>query len=215
MYYNETKERDERFTMIKNIIFDVGNVLLDYRCQEMLVSYGLTENEAKELTDLMFGDKLWRELDLVGKEEEPRIVEDYKKKFPEYADAIQWFMTHFGNMHVPRKEIWELVHQLKIKGFHLYFLSNYPETMFEMHTKDASFMADMDGGVVSYQIHKSKPDPEIYQHLLRTYHLAPDECLFFDDLSANTGAAAKLGIHTVTVTSKEFLAEKLRELIRG
>lgn len=199
--------------MIKNIIFDIGGVLLSYRCIKMLMSYGMEEREAENLTDIMFGDSLWREYDLVGREKEPEIISGFMEKYPRYAEEIHWFLHHTEKMHVRRENVWELIHLLKQRGYNLYYLSNYPESMFELHTNDAGFMKDMDGGVVSYQIHKSKPDPAIYRHLLNTYRLTPGECLFFDDLPENTKAAEALGIHAVTVTSEEFLIEKINELL--
>ncbi len=198
--------------MIKNIIFDVGGVLLEYRWKDMLTDHGLSGEEALKVGRLMFDDPLWTDMDKADRSRDEAIIAAYMEKYPEYAGTIQWFLTHVEYMHVPRKEIWRLVHRLKEKGYRLYILSNYPETMFRKHTDDADFMADMDGEVVSYQIRKVKPDPEIYRHLLDKYHLVPEECLFFDDRPENTRAAERLGIHTVTVTSREFLKGKLEEM---
>lgn len=66
-------------------------------------------------------------------------------------------------------------------------------------------MEDIDGMVVSYQTHTCKPDPAIYLHLLRTYQLIPQECIFFDDREENTTAAKALGIPSFTITSQEYL----------
>ena len=115
-------------------------------------------------------------------------------------------------MHVPRKDVWKKVHQLKEKGYHIYLLSNYSEDLFHKHTADADFMKDIDGMVVSWQIHKTKPSPDIYLHLLETYGLTPSECIFFDDRPANTEAARKLGIQAVTITSRDVLMAELEKL---
>lgn len=199
--------------MIKNIIFDVGDVLLEYRWKDMLMDHGLSAGQASDVRKLLFDDPLWTELDLSDSTRYEKITAAYMEKYPSYADTIQWFFTHIEYMHVPRRDIWELVHKLKEKGYRLYLLSNYPEVMFRKHTEGAAFMADLDGAVVSYQVHKVKPDPAIYQALLGKYDLAAEECLFFDDRPQNTEAAEKLGIQAVTVTSREFLAEKLREIL--
>ena len=199
---------------IKNIIFDVGDVLLEYRWKDMLMDYGLSEDEAIKVGRLMFDDPLWTEMDLVDRSQEPRIISQYMEKYPEYADTISWFINHPEYMHVTREDVWERVHQIKQLGFHLYLLSNYPENMFEKHARHAAFLVDMDGEVVSYQVNKVKPDPEIYQCLLEKYKLQPQECLFFDDRPQNTEAAEKLGITAITVVSKDFLLEKLDEIIK-
>ncbi|MBQ8038835.1 MAG: HAD-IA family hydrolase, partial [Lachnospiraceae bacterium] len=84
---------------------------------------------------------------------------------------------------------------------------------FDTHTKDADFLNDIDGKVVSYEIHKIKPDPAIYEYLLEKYDLKPEESVFFDDRLENTEAAEKLGIKSYTITSKEYLLEVLDEYL--
>ena len=195
--------------MIKNIIFDVGDVLLEYRWKDMLMDYGLPETEAVRVGTMMFEDPLWSKMDLADRKGEQAIVEAYLKKYPDDAETISWFLQHVELMHVPREDVWERVHRIKQLGYKLYILSNYPESMFETHARHASFMADMDGEVVSYQVHKIKPDPRIYKCLLEKYGLQPEECLFFDDRPQNTAAAEQLGIKSITVLSREFLLEQL------
>lgn len=199
--------------MIKNIIFDVGEVLLGYRWKDMLMDYGLQEEEALKIGKLMFDDPLWTEMDLVDCKEEEVLIQAFLDKYPEYAQVIEWFLAHSEYMHVPREDVWDCVHQLKQLGYKLYLLSNYPQSMFEKHARTAPFMKDMDGELISYQVHKVKPDPEIYQCLLRKYGLQAEECLFFDDRMKNTEAAERLGIKAITVESKEFLLKKLDEII--
>ena len=197
----------------KNIVFDVGEVLIEYRWKQMLMDYGLSEEDAIRVGTELFDDpdKLWSIFDL-GTFSEEEIIAEYCRKHPEDTDAITWFISHGEYMHVPREDVWEKVHGLKQKGYGIYLLSNYSENLFHKHTKNAAFMKDIDGMVVSYQIHKTKPDPAIYLHLLQTYHLQPETCLFFDDRPANTEAAKKLGIQTITVTSKELLMGELEKL---
>ena len=105
------------------------------------------------------------------------------------------------------------MHQLKGLGYTLYLLSNYPETMFHKHTDNAPFIADMSGGIISFQVKQIKPNAEIYQSLLRKYNLVADECLFFDDRADNTEGARKQGFHAITVTSRQFLVDELDKII--
>ena len=74
-------------------------------------------------------------------------------------------------------------------------------------------MDDIDGKVVSYEIHEMKPDKVIYEHLLAKYGLKPEESVFFDDRSENTAAAEELGIKSYTITSKEYLNSILDEYL--
>ena len=109
----------------KNIIFDVGQVLFDYRCKDMLVlDYGLGEEEAQRVNNEMFHDELWHELDLWNMHEE-EIIDAYEKKYPKDAEAIRWFISHGERMQVARPKVWEGVHRLKEQGYGIYLLSKY------------------------------------------------------------------------------------------
>ncbi len=198
--------------MIKNLIFDVGNVLIEYRWHQMLLDYGLTKEEAAVAGPLFFEHETWKELDLGNMPVEDVIVL-YEKQLPQYAGLIRWFLTHLELMPIPRPDVWEKVHALKEKGYRIYLLSNYNEDFFRVHTQGASFLEDIDGKVVSYEIHKIKPFPEIYQFLLDKYGLKPEESVFFDDRPENTQTAEELGMKTYTITSKEYLLKVLDEFL--
>ena len=198
--------------MIKNLIFDVGNVLIEYRWNQMLLDYGLSKEEAAVAGPLFFEHETWKELDLGNMPVEDVIVL-YEKQLPEYAGLIRWFLTHLELMPIPRPDVWEKVHALKEKGYKIYLLSNYNEDFFRVHTQGASFLEDIDGKVVSYEIHKIKPYPEIYRYLLDKYGLNAQECVFFDDRPENTQTAEELGMKTYTITSKDYLLNVLDEFL--
>ena len=199
----------------KNIIFDVGDVLLDYRWQQMLMDYGLDESEAYRVGRELFDDPdgLWHEFDLGVKSQE-EIIQEFEKKHPEDAEVIRWFISHGEYMHVARPAIWKLVHQLKEAGYHLYILSNYPEILFKKHTQYADFMDDMEGMVVSYMLHVGKPERIVYQTLCDRYGLNKEECLFFDDRAENVQGAIDFGMRAKRVLSAKGLAVDLEELLR-
>ena len=199
----------------KNIIFDVGDVLLDYRWQQMLMDYGLDESEAYRVGRELFDDPdgLWHEFDLGVKSQE-EIIQEFEQKHPKDAEVIRWFISHGEYMHVARPAIWKLVHQLKEAGYHLYILSNYPEILFKKHTQYADFMDDMEGMVVSYMLHVGKPERIVYQTLCDRYGLNKEECLFFDDRAENVQGAIDFGMRAKRVLSAKGLAADLEELLR-
>ena len=199
----------------KNIIFDVGDVLLDYRWQQMLMDYWLDESEAYRVGRELFDDPdgLWHEYDLGVKSQE-EIIQEFEQKHPKDAEVIRWFISHGEYMHVARPAIWKLVHQLKEAGYHLYILSNYPEILFKKHTQYADFMDDMEGMVVSYMLHVGKPERVVYQTLCDRYGLNKEECLFFDDRAENVQGAIDFGMRAKRVLSAKGLAVDLEELLR-
>lgn len=197
----------------KNIIFDVGEVLLDYRWKEMLMDYGLPEDEAFRVGSQVFKDpdNSWRAFDMGATEEE--MIELFCKKYPADAEAVTWFIRHGEYMHVARPKVWKLVHTLKENGYGIYLLSNYPETLFKKHTQYADFMDDIDGLMVSYMIKEAKPDRAIYDALCQKYGLNAQECLFFDDRIENVDGAKRAGMDAIQVISQEQLIEELEKLI--
>lgn len=196
--------------MIKNIILDVGDVLLEYRWKDMLMEYGLDGEDAVRVGQEIFESPLWgKGLDL-GIMTQEEVIAEFRKEYPGDGDVIEWFITNGEQMRVERPEIWQRVRQLKEQGYGIYLLSNYSEKLFQKHTKDADFIKMADGMVVSYQVHLIKPDPRIYQCLLERYDLKAEECIFFDDRKENVEGALAVGIQAVQVTSREMLHDALK-----
>lgn len=200
--------------MIKNVIFDIGGVLLDYRWRQMLQDYGLSLQEAERVGMEMFDDPggIWHIFDLeIYPQEE--IIRMYQEKFPADADVIHYFISHGEYMHTPRPEIWARIPRLKEAGYGIYLLSNYPEILFHKHTQYADFMNEIDGMEVSYMHHLAKPDRAIYESLCTRYGLDPAECLFYDDRPENVQGAIDYGMRSVQVTGREMLAVELDKLL--
>lgn len=196
-----------------NIIFDVGDVLLEYRWKQMLIDYGLSDSEAERVGRQLFDDPddLWHIFDLATMSDE-EILNAYCKKHPKDKEVITFFMRHGEFMHVPRYDVWQQVHRLKQSGYHIYLLSNYPESLFKKHTQYADFMEDIDGLMVSYMINVTKPDRRIYQALCDKYSLDKSKCLFFDDRQENVDGAINFGMDATLVISRKLLLEELKKL---
>lgn len=196
--------------MIKNLIFDVGGVLFDYRWKEMFMDYGLDEDNAIRVGTQMFNDpdRTWDIFDLGIKSDE-EIADIFCKKYPGDEDVIRWFIRHGEYMQVPRPKVWKKVHELKQKGYKIYILSNYSESLFKKHTEYADFMDDIDGLMVSYMIHKAKPAEDIYKALCDKYGLDRSESIFFDDRSENVEGAIKFGMKSVKILSEQVLLDEL------
>ena len=199
---------------MKNIIFDVGSVLIGYRWRDMCLEAGWEEEKAEKIGRGFFDSPLWPDFDagLITMEE---LIGSVAEMYPELREDARWFITSGKKMVVERPRVWERAINLKRKGFKLYLLSNYSEELFRLHTAGFPFLDFVDGSVISYQIKKIKPDPAIYQHLMQKYRLKPEDCLFFDDKPENTEAARRLGMAAVTVEegSEELLVRELERLL--
>lgn len=201
--------------MIKNLIFDVGEVLLEYRWTDMLMDYGLSHEEAKRIGEELFHKPIWTAGLDGGLLTIEKAIEKYAVLHPDDIDVISWFLRHGEFMMVRRPEVWEKLALLKKKGYRIYILSNYSEELFSKHTKDAGFLNILDGGIISYQIHLLKPNARIYKALLEKYSLKAEECMFFDDKEENVNGAGRVGMKAVQVTSREMLNIMLDEMLEN
>ena len=201
--------------MIKNLIFDMGDVLIGYRWKEMLTEdFGVPEEKAYPIGKALFEDPIWREFD-AGLQPVEAVLEHYISLFPDDAEIIRRMFYESERMPVKRERVWEKVARLKDKGYHLYLLSNYSEYLFNKHTRDVTVIPLMDGMVISYEVHSLKPDHTIYRHILDKYDLKPKESIFFDDRAENIEAARELGMEAVQITSEDMLLEILSNLERS
>lgn len=200
---------------IQNLIFDMGEVLIGYRWKEMLtVEHGLTFERAQQVAQAAFDDKNWLELD-AGNMSVDEFLEDSRRRKPEIADDLRHFLKNCKSMRVLRPKVYEILSELKKKGYRCYILSNYSRELFYVHTHDLPIWKDIDGVVVSYEVHYLKPQKEIYQSLLEKYQLEPEQCLFFDDRLENVQGARKVGMKSIQVLSERQLILELTKLRRN
>lgn len=197
--------------MYKNLVFDVGGVLLSYDWKGAMRATGIPAADVEECALGLLDDPLWAEFDL-GIRPYDDIVDEFCSKHPAYSEYIRIFLTNLDAMPLPRPEVWAEVHRLKEAGYNVYLLSNYCERMFNAHAGCRPFMNDIDGLMVSYQCHVNKPDRGIYEALLSKYSLKPSDCLFFDDRLENIEGARACGIDGIHVTGEEFLIEELKKI---
>lgn len=195
---------------MKNIIFDIGNVLLSFQPERFLKQY-YDEKTMGDLLTIIFCSDEWLELDL-GNLTIDETINIFSKRNPHYKEEIYFILKHWTEMMTPIQKNVDIAYKLKEKGYSLYILSNFhEEAIKEMYNK-YPFFTIFDGGVISAYEHMIKPNPKFYQILLERYHLNPHECLFIDDMLANVTIANHLGISSIHLNYNKDLKEELMKL---
>ena len=178
--------------MIRNIIFDMGNVLINYEPKEYKKQFA-DKQHVDILYETIFQSIEWIQLDR-GSIEEKQAKYIFYNKVPEYlhkaVDDI--FDNWHENLH-EKNEMFYLVKQLKSKGDNLYLLSNTSKR-FYCYYKKIPALSYFDGMLISADELLLKPDLAIYERLFDKYGLVPEECFFIDDHKMNIEAAAFLGM---------------------
>ena len=182
--------------MIKNVIFDIGMVLADFRYRDyMRKDLGFSEEVTEIFVERVVLNELWDELDLSIRPHE-EILADMKARVPEYRAEADVFFERIKDIAAPYPYAYGWLEDLKKRGYGVYLLSNYPDWVYTIHEREKFDFAKLaDGKVISGYEKMAKPDPAIYRLLLSRYGLNASECVFTDDREKNVAAAIGCGIH--------------------
>lgn len=199
--------------MIKNYIFDFGNVLAEFVPDKLTKPYVGDAETRKLISDVVFDRLYWDRLD-DGTITDDEVKAEIRKRVPDSLGdiACRVYDGWICNM-TALEGMTELVHDLKNNSEKLYLVSNISKG-FADNYKSVKWIDDVlccfDGLVFSGVVGKVKPDREIFEHLLGTYNLKPEECLFIDDSTKNIEGAAQAGIRGYLFDGD---AEKLRKAL--
>ncbi len=181
--------------MIRNIVFDMGNVLIHYIPQVFMDRLGVPEEDRPLLAREVFGSVEWIRMDrgTLGQEEAVAAMEArLPRRLWEYARrlVLGWWLD--GPL-MPMEGMAALLEELKGLGYGLYLLSNATVRQPE-YFPDIPGSQFFDGAVISAHWKVLKPEREIYEILFREYGLDPSECFFVDDLNINVEGALCAGM---------------------
>lgn len=181
--------------MIKNIVFDMGKVLVDYEGHKVGTVFIEDERERKEVCTSVFDSQEWLLLDmgLISEEDalqrmQSRLTTDHAKEMAELC-LKHW---HEYNMK-PVKEMGELVRELKEQGYGIYLCSNASLRLLTCRDIIPG-IEYFDGVLFSAEVKCMKPQKEMYEHLFERFHLNPREGFFIDDLLMNVEGARACGM---------------------
>ncbi len=197
---------------IKNIIFDVGKVLVSYEPVRYLKSLGFDEKTVEEVGKATFFHPLWEEGD-AGTYEPDEYLPRFIANAPSYEKEIRLVYEKLGDAIelLPYAADW--LRELKAGGYRIYILSNYSAYVYELTKDKLKFLEYADGAVFSYAVKMVKPQEGIYEYLMRKYGLYAAESVFIDDRMENIEGAMKCGIFGILFTDYETTKKELEEFL--
>lgn len=185
---------------IKNIIFDLGGVLLEFNPQKIVSHYLTNDEDINAVVQCVFQSDIWAELDR-GVVREEDVILYAKQHLPERLHAGIENLFHHWYTHFTEIEGADIfVRNLISRGYHVYLLSNINDK-FYIIKEQLKVLKHFPDFVISSDIHINKPAPGIYTHLLEKFNLSADECLFLDDREVNVIGARAVGMHSEIFTS--------------
>ena len=195
--------------MVKNIVFDIGKVLIGFDWDAYIKSL-FDEETAAKVSRAMFRSGHWPELDRAVLSEQ-EILELFYSVSPDVKEEIDEAFDRIGECVAKRDWPCDLIKTLKDRGYGVYYLSNMSRHVIDSNPEAFAFTELMDGGVFSCNVHLIKPDLAIYRKFLDTYGLKAEECLFVDDHEENVVAARQLGMKAIRFESHEQMETDLQQ----
>jgi putative hydrolase of the HAD superfamily len=197
--------------MIRNIVFDIGKVLVEWDVMWAFEQLGFSAETAEAVADATVRTKDWNEFDRSARSDEEQL-QRFIDRAPQYEQEIRLYWDH---LELP---IWQYdyvkpwMQELKREGYRIYILSNYPRRTYGVTQEALSFLEQADGALFSFEVQRIKPEPEIYQALLKRYHLKAEECIFLDDKEENIKGAESQGMQGILFTSYEDARRRIKEI---
>lgn len=179
--------------MIRNVVFDMGQVLLRFDREAIVGRLGLPRPEEKLLMDEVLLSREWEQMDW-GALTDEQAAESICARVPaRLHDAVRQIVLHWDEPIEPVPGMDALIGQLKRAGYGVYLLSNASLRQPEYWPRVPG-AALFDGAVISAQVRCVKPERGIYEALFERYGLAPETCFFVDDLPLNVAGGERCGM---------------------
>lgn len=197
--------------MIRNIIFDIGGVLLDYNPKTYLDKLNIEEGKRKELNDIIFHNQKWKDC-LNGFITNSELIEYLIKENLKYKNEIEQILSknNLKYMLPPKQEMIEYYKTLKQKEYKIYLCSNITEDTYNYIKDSFEIIQVADGGVFSCFENISKPNVGIYQKLIEKYNLDVEKSILIDDTKINIISANDIGLNGILFNNIEDIKKILK-----
>jgi putative hydrolase of the HAD superfamily len=199
--------------MIRNIVFDLGNVLLDFDPESYLEKLDYSGDLKDKLMREIFKTEEWLQLDR-GTISQAEAVKKWQQRNPELKAEIENVMTGWEKILTLKADTAEILKSLAAEDYNLYILSNFHHIAYDYVSSKYDFFNYFDGQIISADLGMIKPEAEIYEYLLNEFNLNAGETLFIDDSKANIKEALKKGIRVIHFTNADNLKEELKLYLR-
>lgn len=198
--------------MIRNLILDMGNVLIKYDPERFIERLALPDPADGELLlREIFRSEDWARQDS-GALNEAALLDRVCARIPtRLHGAARRLIFHWNEPIEPIPGMAELVRRCRSCGLKLYLLSN-ASIRHREYWQSVPGSECFDGRVISAEEGCVKPDPEIYLRLLARFGLRAEDCLFVDDTMENVEGARRVGMQAVLFCGAAALEEELRRL---
>ena len=198
--------------MIKNIIFDLGNVIIGFNQTQIIDEFAQNNDEKTFIKKQILDSEEWKLLDLGKIVNDEAIARVQNRNNYSFAELTKKFWHEWYKFLPINQDTIKIAKTLKDNGYKVFVLSNMAIETYE-YFKDIEFFSICDGIIISGYEKIKKPDTRIFDLILNRYNLNAEECLFIDDDDTNRSyeTANKIGINGRRVIPNSF--EDIKKLL--
>ena len=178
--------------MIRNIVFDMGQVLIRFDRDLFIRRLGVGEEDARLLKREVYLSREWAQMDWGAVTDEQASASVCARLPERLHDAADRLVTMWDRPILPIEGMYELIEALKAAGYGIYLLSNASVRQHDYWPRVpcAKFF---DGTLISCDVGSIKPERAIYEAFLQKFGLRAEQCYFVDDQAANVEGACRCG----------------------
>lgn len=201
--------------MIRNLVFDMGNVLVFYDSMRVVRHFVEDEGQRQAVNTSVFVSPEWLMLDMgvISEDEALKRMQGRLKEDGEKT-AAKLCLEHWHEYCMwPVQGMEEMVTYLKNQGYGLYVCSNASLRMLKCYKDVIPGIGLFDGVLFSAEVKCMKPQREMYNHLFERFGLSPEECFFIDDQPLNIEGGRACGMDGYCF--KDGDVEKLQQVIKS
>ena len=195
---NEYRRMKEALINRRTVVFDVGEVLVDFNEDDAFKAMNIPEDAKAAIRETLH--MVWKspeKTDFVTLEEEKEMMKEaLEEKYHKYIDTVYDTFPKYNKLFPNWKNF---IMMFKKRGFKIYILSNWSKWDWDQKAnKDRlfEFLDYVDGAIVSWMVKVKKPDQRIYEALFNKYNIDPNDCIFFDDREDNRRVGDKMGMES-------------------
>lgn len=201
--------------MIKNLVFDLGNVLIEWNSEKILTSFEPEKERQQILRQAIFDSGVWHQTDKGELSLKEACDEVLAQLDDSYHPAVQNIFYNWYEVVEVYTGLQEQIRLWAEQGYRIYILSTTCEIFYRIEKAGLlPVFPLLSGYILSSEVGVVKPEPEIYQKLLKKYGIDPTESIFIDDIQANLDTAAELGFETILAKRESDNILAMQELLQ-
>jgi putative hydrolase of the HAD superfamily len=200
--------------MIRNVIFDVGNVFVRWSPSDIIwrcFKLELDSEQNRHQADAIFRSPTWTSLNL-GQLTQVEAEAAFQRQFGLTKDETATLFFHVTDHQEPIDGTEQIARRLVQAGYRVFGLTDNVHEIVAHLKSRYRFWELFEGAVVSAEVGMIKPHQAIFHHAINTYGLTASQTVFFDDVQANVDGARSIGMEARLFTTAERCEQDLRTL---